>query len=418
MTSEDGLTDHAGAGTRRTWPRTRFTLRPLYHSHPTDTAQQAFVERGRLMKISAEFSGDIIASAGFQGLSRLTHTDTRNNHSGSPEQLAWDEAIDALDGDLLQQWNWGEFKRRHGWDVERVTSDSGSRAQILFRHYGPVSLGYIPRGPVLDGDEDDHLELLHEIDGACVQHRAVSLFLEPSRPIPDTWLDHGQGFSPSSRTIQSPRTVLVDLSLDDDELIRRMRKDTRYNISYARRHGMIVERAPFTEEALDQFFALLSETAQRADFGIHDRAYYADFLDLFQHQSVLLFARQGSEVTAGLIASRYGTCARSMYAGTRQRRRARGDAALLRFAAMQWAREHGCTSYDLGGIAPKTPASIGGASFGFQSETVESLKGVEKFKTGFGGQIVQFPTMLERTYRPYIATIARRLIQRSRRNSD
>lgn len=38
----------------------------------------------------------------------------------APDSARWDDAIARLDGDLLQSWRWGEFKQRHGWNVERI----------------------------------------------------------------------------------------------------------------------------------------------------------------------------------------------------------------------------------------------------------------------------------------------------------
>lgn len=331
---------------------------------------------------------------------------------------AWDAVVDGHGGDLLQRWNWGEFKSRYGWSVERVSSPAGSLAQVLFRHVGPVSLAYIPRGPVLADAGDGDLELLHEIDAACTRMRAISLIVEPAEPIPDAWRTHGIGFTVAETSIQSPRTVKVDLTQDDETLLRNMRKDTRYNITYARRHGTAVEHAEPTGEAIDRFFALLSETANRGEFGIHDRRYYADFLDLFRDRATLLFARTGGEITAGLIACRNGSSARSMYAGMRPARGSRGDAALLRFAAMQWAREHGCVTYDLGGLAPIDPAEIEANPAHPKAEAVASMRGVENFKTGFGGEIVTFPPTMERLYHPVLVSVARRFQRWAPRQTD
>lgn len=330
----------------------------------------------------------------------------------------WDAAVDRLDGDLLQRWNWGEFKSRYGWSVQRVASSSGAIAQILFRRVGPVTIAYIPRGPAFSNVDVDDLELLHEIDAACASMRAISLIVEPTVPLPDAWRKHGIAFSPAESSIQSPRTAMVDLTQDDKTLLRHMRKDTRYNISYAQRHGTVVEHAEPSDDALDEFFSLLRESAVRGEFGIHDRQYYADFLDLFHDRATLLFARIDGVVTAGLIACRNIRSARSMYAGMRPADGSRGDAALLRFAAMQWAREHGCTRYDLGGLAPLDPASIEGRPRHPQAGAVASMRGVEKFKTGFGGEIVNFPPTMERLYRPYLVSIARRFQRWAPRHSD
>ena len=195
-----------------------------------------------------------------------------------------------------------------------------------------------------------------------------------------------------------------------------MRKDTRANVVHAQRRGVVVERAPIDNLSLGHFYELLQETSRRNGFGIHSRRYYEDFLRLFGHDAALLFSRNGGSVTAGLIVARCGIEGRSMYAGSSTAHRGRGDAALLRFEAMRWARELGCTRYDLGGIASGAPGigtehSAGGAR-------AENLDGVHQFKTGFGGEIVTYPATVERRYRPTLAWLARRVSSRYRGTPD
>lgn len=324
----------------------------------------------------------------------------------------WDQAVGALNGDLLQCWLWGEFKSRQGWLVERVRSSNGSLAQILFRNFGPISLGYIPRGPVFGSDDpDDHADLLERIDRACAQRTTVSLIVDPATPLPGSWLRNGPGFENSQQSIQSPRTVHIDLKLSDDELLAQMRKDTRYNIRYAERNGTVIEEAGASQKTIDDFFSLLGESSTRREFGIHDRSYYHEFLNVFGKNAKLLFARTNGNLSAGLITSVHGREARSMYAGMRPTKQSRGDAALLRFTAMQLARANGCSLYDLGGIAPVDPAEIDANPNHSRAAAVRGLEGVERFKVGFGGTIVHYPPALERMYRPNLARIGRRLMR-------
>lgn len=130
-----------------------------------------------------------------------------------------------------------------------------------------------------------------------------------------------------------------------------MRKDTRYDVQYAKRHGVSIERMEAGQADIATFYRLLQETSQRQEFGIHTSRYYDDFMRLFGDQAVLLLARAGGDVTAGLIAARCGAEGRSMYAGSSSHHRVRGDAALLRFEAMRWTRAYGGDRYDLGGLS-------------------------------------------------------------------
>lgn len=336
-----------------------------------------------------------------------------DRNGGDDSAARWDAAIARLDGDLLQSWRWGAFKQQHGWyarHVQTTGANGDAMAQVLFRRVGPFSIAYLPRGPVMSDEPGDALDLLHGIDEVCRRERAIVLVIEPHRPLPDAWFNVRRGFVRGPASFQTSRTVKVDL-LDDEVLLAQMRKDTRQNIAYARRHGVIVEQVIAGDAQIDIFYRLLRETSRRRGFGIHSRAYYKDFLDVFGDQAVLLLARVDGVITAGLITSRIGGEARSMYAGSIRAQRSRGDAALLRFAAMKWARDHGCTRYDLGGIAPEPPLNE------TDDEGVRShsdLEGVDQFKTGFGGNIVSYPETVERRYLPRIAWLMRRLNPRFR----
>lgn len=116
-------------------------------------------------------------------------------------QEDWDAHATRLGADLFQSWAWGAFKAEHGWSVERLRVGDQA-AQILFRHVGPISLGYIPRGPIFPSEGATDLELLYEIDAACARHGAIELLIDPQRSVPESWLRYRMGFIPAERAVQ------------------------------------------------------------------------------------------------------------------------------------------------------------------------------------------------------------------------
>lgn len=339
--------------------------------------------------------------------------------SGRQDKTEWNAALQRLGGDLLQSYEWGAFKHRHGWSVARVrteTADGEGMAQVLVRQRGPFSVAYLPRGPAISGGPEAATELLSAIDGVCARYRAALLVIEPRDPLPAAWVGQGMGFASGPRAFQTSRTVKVPLG-DDASLLDQMRKDTRYNVSYARRRGVAVERASLEKADVQIFHRLLQETSERNGFGIHGDAYYEEFLREFGDQAILLFSRVEGEVSAALIAARCGEEGRSMYAASSTTQRGRGDTALLRFEAMRWAREQGCTRFDLGGIAPETSATGSQANIK-KSSRDSQLEGIHQFKTGFGGEIVAYPSTVSRRYRPVMAWFIRRFHPRFRAEAD
>lgn len=285
--------------------------------------------------------------------------------------------------------------------LQTLGSTGSAMAQLLVRHVGPLRLAYLPRGPVVASSESQATELLEAIDEACAHHRAAILYVEPDQLIPTAWIGEGSRFAHGPESFQTARTVKVPL-LDDVDLFTQMRKDTRANLRHAERRGVIVEHWAHSSAEIRTFYELLHETARRNGFGIHSLSYYRDFLHVFGDQATLMFARLDGVVTASLIAARCGVEGRSMYAGSSTAHRSRGDAALLRLEAMRWARAHGCSVFDLGGIGGGPPTADSR-----RDHHGGDLHGLRQFKLGFGGEVVSYPPTLERRYHPAVAWLIR-----------
>lgn len=335
----------------------------------------------------------------------------RTNTSLGENRQDWDQAVAAAGGHMLQSWAWGEFKSRFGWDVERVTVQTpagDALAQVLFRSRFGVSIGYIPRGPaVRPGHHQAWSGLWAEIDLRARRRRAVSVIVEADREL-ESFAPAGSMFRAGPAHIQPARTVKIDL-LADEVILAQMHQKTRYNIRLAQKRGVAVRAADVSESSVNDFYALLQDTAQRNAFSTHAIAYYQEFLQLFGNQAVLLFAYVDDRPIAGLIAASFSDEAIYMYGASSTNHRAHGAGFLIQFEAMRWARDRGCRRYDLWGIPARDPDTT-------QVETGDRIagtsgndwRGLYEFKTRFGGQIVSYPPTLERQYWPAIASLARR----------
>lgn len=328
------------------------------------------------------------------------------------ETATWNAALRQAGGHFLQSWEWGAFKERQGWTVRRVRvvgDDGEALAQVLFRHKGPISVAYVPRGPALAGSGDPgplFAQLRDELDAVCHDGRAVSLILEPDRPLGLAGSFRDVGFVRGPHPFQPARTVKAPL-LPDDELIAQMHQKNRYNIRLAQRRGVVVERGGSDSRSMQAFYGLLRDTADRNGFAIHERAYYDDFMDVFGDKALLLFAVVEGEIAAAAIAVRFGEEAAYMYGASSTAHRAHAGAFLLQFEAMRWARDHGCLRYDLWGI-PDTDPPPDDLKGGMPGAQGEDWRGLHNFKVRFGGEIVRYPTPMERRYRPLLAVAARR----------
>ena len=199
--------------------------------------------------------------------------------------------------------------------------------------------------------------------------------------------------------------------LADEPLLAQMRQNTRYSVRLAMRRG--VEIIPCDQGPdVSDFYRLLLETADRNRFGIHNEHYYRDFLATFGTDALCIFARVEGNIAAALIAVKFGTEAIYMYGASSAVHRAHGAAFLLQFEAMKWAREAGCERYDLWGIPAVDPESVTDTGDSVAGSRGDDWRGLYRFKTGFGGEIVCYPPVLERRFSIVGSLVARRLSRR------
>jgi peptidoglycan pentaglycine glycine transferase (the first glycine) len=280
-------------------------------------------------------------------------------------------------------------------------------AQILFRRL-PLGFpfAYIPKGPVLPagasstptGLGNSIPDLWREVDQVCQQQRAVFCKVEPdaweSGAVQDT-RETGlyEGFLLSRHSIQPPRTLVVDISGEEDQVLYRMKQKTRYNIKLALKKGVVVHPS----DDLDSFYRLMQMTAGREQFGVHSLAYYRRAYELFYPRGLceLLVAEYQGQPLAALIVFAHGSRAWYFYGASASDHRDRMPTYLLQWEAMRWARSRGCTEYDLWGV-PDEEEDILEKEF---TTRQDGLWGVYRFKRGFGGLLRRAAGPWDRVYR-------------------
>jgi lipid II:glycine glycyltransferase (peptidoglycan interpeptide bridge formation enzyme) len=326
----------------------------------------------------------------------------------------WADSLTVDRGHLLQSWAWGELKAHFGWTPCRVQID-GAAAQILFRRL-PLgwTIGYIPRGPVVDWRNDEQRQALFELIHAEARKRkAILLKVEP-----DAWSvpDHAnveaaeqsralndfllQSDFISADTIQPQSSIIIDLSPDKAAILAAMKQKTRYNIRLAERKGVIIREG--NEADLQLFYQLSRLTAARDGFEIHSFDYYRLAYRLFSpDRTILLLAEFQDEPLAALMAFRQNQDAYYFYGASADIHRNLMAPYLIQWAAMCWAKDQGCNRYDLWGI-PNADIDSLEAEF---SHRADDLWGIYRFKRGFGGKVVKTVGAFDYIYTPSLYSL-------------
>ncbi len=287
---------------------------------------------------------------------------------------------------ILQSPHWAAFKSQFGWHSDAISlPNTAAPVQVLFRRL-PLGLkiAYVPKGPHLNWQNTTIAgQGLQKLVQVAQQPGVFFLKIEPDvPPSPQvTALLAENGFRPA-RGIQPAATILVDISLPEDEILARMKSKTRYNIRLAGRKGVSVREG--TAADLPTFHQLNQITAVRDGFSVHPAEYYRAVYRQFPPENrALLFAEFEGEPLAALMVFAWDGVAYYLYGASSDAHRNKMPTYLLQWEAMRWAKAHHCHTYDLWGV-PNAPAEVLEREF---STRRDGLWGVYRFKRGFGGKL-------------------------------
>ncbi|MEM7126572.1 MAG: peptidoglycan bridge formation glycyltransferase FemA/FemB family protein [Chloroflexota bacterium] len=320
------------------------------------------------------------------------------------EATEWRTTLAALpEPHVLQSWEWGEAKAQTEWRAVRyaLREQNGSLVaafQLLLRRGPaglPFSIGYIPKGPVVDWTQSSHVKATLDLI-AKVGRQERSLFVKIDPNVREDQPEGQQllqqlalgGWKVSQEQIQFKNTAFSQIEPDHDspeeQLLAQIKNKWRYNIRLAKRRGIEVRQGNVTD--LASFYELYAETGERDAFLIRPYAYYKDVWGRYLAAQddldnpaggTLLLAEHQEEPSAiaGLFLMRYGQRTWYFYGASSNRRRRDMPNHLLQWEALCWAIRQGSTVYDWWG-APTNP-----------DDPDDSLAGVWRFKQGFGAQL-------------------------------
>jgi len=200
----------------------------------------------------------------------------------------------------------------------------------------------------------------------------------------------------SPHNIQPPRTIVIDITGSEDDLLARMKQKTRYNVRLAEKKGVTVR----AWDDLDGFHQMMQVTGGRDDFGVHSLDYYRRAYQLFHPTGMaeLLVAEYEGQPLAALMVFARGRRAWYVYGASNDQERNRMPTYLLQWEAIRWAKVRGCEEYDLWGVPDEDEAKLEAQ---FESRH-DGLWGVYRFKRGFGGELKRAVQAMDRVYSPLL----------------
>lgn len=258
---------------------------------------------------------------------------------------------------FLQSKEWAEFQRSLGRKVWQVNGVN------VIKHNLPLGKSYL-YAPRCEGD------FLNKIKEIAKKENAIFFKAEPLRQA------QGKPFKKSTN-IQPQKTLILDITKPEEELLKQMHSKTRYNIRLAERKEILIKK---DKNKFEDFWRLIQQTTKRDGFKPHQKEYYEKMLEV---PGVELFvAIYKNKVIAANIMVFYKKTTTYLHGASDYKHRNLMAPHLLQWQQILEAKKRGCIEYDFWGIDEK------------------KWPGVTRFKKGFGGKEVIYSGAFDLVFQP------------------
>ena len=303
------------------------------------------------------------------------------------QRASWDSQLHAAaDATVFQSYAWGEYKRNHGWTPVRCTGrDKSGRivamVQILLKKmpFG-IHAGWAPGGPVLQFRGWAPKAVGKALDALLetLQDEFGRLWLRFHSHIPNepelAYVFSGRLHRPFFK-LNSEFSQFFDLTLSLEEFEKSMTTKHRYYVRQALAHDLTWRYGGDAELQAD--LAKLHRQMTR-EKGIESITLELEeigkiFATLGSQAMILNGYHKGEAVTSCLVHG-FGTRGFYASAATGAKGRELSAAYAMIHELFRILKETGMARLDFAGLDPKTPAA----------------HGVNHFKRGFGGQLIEY----------------------------
>ncbi|HET7099209.1 MAG TPA: peptidoglycan bridge formation glycyltransferase FemA/FemB family protein [Patescibacteria group bacterium] len=290
--------------------------------------------------------------------------------------------LDKIATHPLQTSAWAEFRRE--WGNEVIETKYG----IITAHKIPgtkYKIGIFEKGPTPTQPMLDELKIIGK------KNNLVFIKLEPNFgwefpisnfqfPIKSKLIKLlKQNGATGGKTLFTPTTFWIDLTLSEENLLKSFSSKTRYNIRVAERNGVKIKEDN-SDKAFSKYLELTSETVNRQGFYAHTRKYHKLMWEILKKAGIahLLVARfnppspkdsEGQVITTWILFAWKDFLYYPYGASTEEHKNVMAN-NLMMWEAIKFGKKMGLKTFDLWGR--------------------ETGKGFTKFKEGYSPKVIEF----------------------------
>jgi lipid II:glycine glycyltransferase (peptidoglycan interpeptide bridge formation enzyme) len=302
------------------------------------------------------------------------------------EEKPWEEFLTRQPHtSFLQSWAWGEFQDKLGFSHHRFgTYQGGALDGVCQALIGRRKLGsfvYVPRGPILKsferGRAQETLKYLRNFAaGEKVDYLRVEPHWEASPDLEELFREEGYRRAQVVTSQAGGVSLLLDLSLSEEELLTQMRKTTRYLVKNAAGLGIEIHRSADPRQ-LEEFHRLMRVTHRRQSFVPQSRNYLQTQFETLapRGMSELVLAKYQGDILSAAVVFSYGDTVTYVHGASI--RSSVPTSYFLLWEIIKEAKKDGYRYFDFWGISPN-------------DNPRHPWYGYSLFKKGFGGYRVDY----------------------------
>jgi lipid II:glycine glycyltransferase (peptidoglycan interpeptide bridge formation enzyme) len=277
----------------------------------------------------------------------------------------------------LQSWEWGEARKDTGIKVIRIGEFENNFLQNVFQMtihdipHVPWNIGYIPRSMIPSKD------VLVFLENIAQENNLIFIKLEPNVILKNnTIIPSLLKISPHPLFPQWTQTL--DISKDEETLLKEMKSKTRYNIRLAEKKGVVVKEES-NDEGFEKFSTLYFETTKRQQYFGHTKSYHTKIWNNLKNNIAhLLIAYYKDQPLSAYELFIFKDILYYPYGGSSDKDREVMASNLIMWEAIKLGKKYGATQFDMWGSLPEN------------YDRSAPWSGFTRFKEGYGTQFVEF----------------------------
>jgi len=214
---------------------------------------------------------------------------------------------------------------------------------------------------------------------------------------------------------QPGQTLMIDLNNSLAQILDNAKQKTRYNIRLAQKKGIVINKET-SQKAVEIFYQLAEETAQRDKIKFHDKYYYQKFIEVLGKGDManVFIAYHEDKPLAAAITAKYGKTFYYLHGASTNEYRQLMAPYLLQWQMITEAKNEGYKWYDFWGTAPlkqeitnaklqnTNKTQISNNKYKIKNEE-HAWAGITRFKLGFAptettGKYIKYPGCFELSY--------------------